>query len=373
MKGQTIKRVFLFACLVWLVSSLTLPACAMDLSSAVSKQEEAAGIPELEREAERLGSKVKYGESLETGVSKLLQESVGIAKMAGKAALKSGITILIVVLFCGVVELVYQMSGSGKRSFIHLAGTLSIAMVAIADINVMLGMGRNFIKSMTAFSNILFPVTATISAATGAVTGAAVRQMASVLFSNLLINLIQKILIPMFYGYIAASVAHAALGNEGLKKVGGVLKWMTTTLLTIVMLTFVGYLTVSGVVAGSADAITVKAAKFTISSSIPVVGGILSDAAETILVSAGVLRGTVGVFGMLTVFGMCLTPLLRMAASYLMYKLVGAISSTVSAGSPLGSFVEQIGTAFGLMMGMTGACCLLLLVSLVSSITAVSV
>lgn len=373
MKGRKMRRIFLLAVLLWALSSLISPASALELSSVITEQEEAAGIPELKREAEHLGSNIEYGESLEKGLSKLLRNGVEVSGPAIKSALKSGVIILVIVLFCGVVELVYQISGSEKRSFIHLAGVLSIAMVSISDMNSMVGLGRNFVEMMTSFSNILLPVTATISAATGAVTGAAVRQLASMLFSNLLINLIQKALIPMLYGYIAVSVAYAALGNEGLKKVGELLKWITTTLLTIVMLSFVGYLTVSGVVAGNADAITIKATKFTISSAIPVVGGILSDAAETILVSAGILRGSVGVFGMLTIFGMCLTPLLRMAANYLMYKLAGAFSSAVSAGSSLGNFVERIGTAFGMMMGMTGSCCLLLLISLVASITAVSV
>ena len=101
------------------------------------------------------------------------------------------------------------------------------------------------------------------------------------------------------------------------------------------------------------------------------VGGILSDAAETILASAGVLKGTVGVFGTVTVLGLCLLPLMRLAVHYLMYKLVAAVSAAVGPPRICG-LVDQIGGAFGLMLGMTGACCLLLLVALVSSITAVS-
>ena len=150
------------------------------------------------------------------------------------------------------------------------------------------------------------------------------------------------------------------------------MKWMTTTLLTTVMIAFVGYLSVSKVVAGSADALTIKATKFAVSTTIPVVGGILSDAAETILASAGVLRGTVGVFGTVGILGVCLIPMLRIAAHYLVYKLVGAVSAVVGSGRVCG-LVDQIGTAFGMMMGMTGACCLLLLIAIVSSITAVSV
>ena len=101
------------------------------------------------------------------------------------------------------------------------------------------------------------------------------RQLATMLFSDILITLINRLLLPLVYTYIAACVAYAAVGNEGLKRIAGTLKWVVTSILTVVLLVFVGYLTVSGVIAGSTDAVTVKAAKFTMSSLVPVVGGIL--------------------------------------------------------------------------------------------------
>ena len=88
-------------------------------------------------------------------------------------------------------------------------------------------------------------------------------------------------------------------------KLAALLKGTIVFLLTAGLLAFVGYLTASGAIAGSADAAAVKAAKMTISRAIPVVGGILSDAAETVLAGAGVLRGTVGVVGMLVVLAIC--------------------------------------------------------------------
>ena len=134
------------------------------------------------------------------------------------------------------------------------------------------------------------------------------------------------------------------------------------------MTAFVGYLTASGVVAGAADAAAVKAARLAISGAIPVVGGILSDAAETVLASAGVLRGTVGVFGMVTVLGVCLLPLLQLAVHYLAYKLVAALSCAFGGG-PVCTLVDRLSSAFGLVLGMTGACCLLLLIALVSCVS----
>ena len=167
---------------------------------------------------------------------------------------------------------------------------------------------------------------------------------------------------------MAACTAYAALGNEGLKRVGELLKWAVTSILTAVVLAFVGYLTVSGVIAGSADAVTLKAAKMTISGMVPVVGGILSDAAETVLAGAGILRGAVGVFGMLGVLAICVAPFLQLGVHYLVYKLTAALSATV-AGGRMAGLIDAIGGAFGLVLGMTGASALLLLVSMVSAIT----
>ena len=46
-------------------------------------------------------------------------------------------------------------------------------------------------------------------------------------------------------------------------------------------------------------------ARSAIGTAIPVVGGIISDAADTILAGAGVLRQSVGVVGTLTVLAIC--------------------------------------------------------------------
>ena len=114
----------------------------------------------------------------------------------------------------------------------------------------------------------------------------------------------------------------------------------------------------------------VKTAKLAISRAIPVVGGILADASETVLAGAGVLRGTVGAVGMLTVLAICLTPFLHLGLHYLLYK-GAAVLCAVVLPSRLTGLIEAIGGAFGLVMGMTGAAALVLLISLASSLTAV--
>jgi len=362
--------------IVWLVVPLMflgifVPVKAASLEDAQRLQEESLELDKLERAASEVGGKAIYGETLDDGLAALMKTGSEAAGGVLKEALRSGVLLMVIAVFCALAETIYTTVGKDKIPVIPLIGTLGVAAVSVADVKVMLGLGGGAIEGITEFSNVLLPTVAAVTAATGAVTGAAVRQMAAVLFSDLLVNLINGLLVPMLYGYLAISIAHAAVGNDGLKQLCGFLKWTVTMMLTAAMTLFVGYLSVSGVIAGSADAATVKATKFAISGAIPVVGGILSDAAETILASAGVLRGTVGVFGVITVLSLCLLPLMRIAVHYLMYKLVAVVSATVGP-TCISSLVDRIGGAFGLMLGMTGACSLLVLIALVSSITAVS-
>lgn len=350
---------------------LVLPASALSTEDVMTQQEKAAGVDELERSARQSGGTVDYGTGLDKGLGELLD--TGTEELTGivRRAVRSGVLLLIVLMLCSMTETVQDTMGKSKASVVPLAGSLAVTAVAVSDVNSLLGLGRGAIENMSSFANVLLPTVAAVTAATGAITGAAARQMAAVLFCDLLVNLISKLLIPLLYGFIAISVAQTALGSDGLERLAKLLKWTVTTVLTVVMLAFVSYLTLSGVVAGSADAATIKAAKFAISGAIPVVGGILSDAAETILASAGILKGTVGVFGALTILGICLVPLLQISVHYLLYKLVSALSATMGAGRVC-ALVDRIGSAFGLLLGMVGACCLLLLIALVSSVSVVT-
>ena len=98
---------------------------------------------------------------------------------------------------------------------------------------------------------------------------------------------------------------------------------------------------------------------------------IVEGYSESVLAGAGALRGTVGAVGLVTVLAICLTPFLRLAVQYFVFKTTGAISACV-AQPRLSQLIDAIGGAFGLVLGMTGAGALILLVSLVSAITAVT-
>ena len=130
------------------------------------------------------------------------------------------------------------------------------------------------------------------------------------------------------------------------------------------MYIFTGYITITGVVSGSADQAALKAAKLTISGAVPVVGGILSDASEAVLVSAGVVKNAVGVYGLLAIAAIAMGPFLRIGVQYLLLKMTAAVCG-VFGNKRTTELVGDFASAMGLLLAMTGAVCLILLISMV--------
>jgi len=197
------------------------------------------------------------------------------------------------------------------------------------------------------------------------VTSAAVKYAGTMLFFNLLLTITTRVIMPLIYAYIAASIGSAAMGGEGLKSAANLLKWVAGVLITTIMIAFVGYLTVTGVVAGSADVVTTRVAKTTISTVLPVVGGIVADAAETVLAGAMLVRNGMGVAGLLVVLAICLIPILQLGAHYLMLKAAAGLSGAVT-DARVGGLIDNLGTAFGMVMGLTGAGAMMMFFSILS-------
>ena len=308
---------------------------------------------------------------LMSGLRSLLEDGLAKAKAHLFSGVRAAALLMAGTVLLGVVE---SAAPAGKETlgrYVTAAGALWITASAAGDLNALIGLGRETVENMALLSKTLLPVLAAAEAAGGGVTAASVRQTAAVFFASLLLTAIQEVLLPTVYLYIGVSAAGAVLEGDAMDRIGELLKkavgWVLGGLLTL----YTGYLTVSGAVAGAADAQAVKLAKSAVSAAVPVVGGILSDAAETVLAGAGVLKGTVGAFGTLAVFGGCLLPFLRLGCQYLLYQAVSLVSAAAGP-KKLTDLIARLGDAFGLVLAMTGASALLLLISLVSSLTAVS-
>ena len=305
------------------------------------------------------------------GLRHLWDEARQYAADALRSKASGAALLLSVVLLCGVAEGFYAAADQPSvPQFIPVAGALAITLLAAGDLKQMMGLGVETMEELDVFAKALLPTLSAAVAASGGIATASAKQIATVFFTNLLLTVIRRLLLPLLYCCIAAAAADAMVPGHSLKKLGTGISKAVTWALTASMVVFTGFLTLTGAATGAADAMMIQMTRSAIATAVPVVGSIISEATGTVLAGAGMLKSAVGIFGMLAVLAICLTPFLEMAAQYLLYKLTAFLAGIVTEG-PLAGLINALGTAFGLMLGMTGSCALLLLISITSSVSAV--
>lgn len=343
--------------------ALTLPVRAAEVPTEL---EEA-----LPREASHLFSDVfDRGGSFTEGLCAIWSHLRKEAHALLRRQPRDAAAILLIVVLCGLLNGFRAAVGTESR-FLTMAGGLSITALTAGSLDSMIGAGITAMEQMSTFSKALLPTLAAISAVSGGAAGATVRQVATVFFSELLLEAVHGVLMPGAYLYVGTMAAGHCLGDRRLTAVAELLKAVCVKLLTGALLAFTLYLTVSGVFAGTVDSARVRIAKTAISGVVPVVGGIIAEASEAVLAGAGLLRGTVGAFGALGVLALCAHPFLRLGIQYLFYKAAAFLAAAVG-DTELCGLIDGLGGAFGLILGMVGSCALVLLVSILAASAAVS-
>lgn len=275
--------------------------------------------------------------------------------------LKEAMSVCVSVIAAAMImSLIRNIPGSSSRT-VNLTGTVVVCMVLLAPANTMINLSADAVREVTEYGKLLLPVMTAALAAQGGISASSALYAGTAFFGNLLSSLITKLLIPAVYLFLALAAARSAVGDDLLKKLADQMKGCMTWILKTLLYLYTGFITITGVISGTTDAAALKAAKLTISGAVPVVGGILSDASEALLVSAGTLKNAAGLYGMFAILAIWIGPFVQIGVQYLLLKGTGIICG-VFAGKEITDLIGDFSSSMGLLLAMTGTVCLTILI-----------
>ena len=209
-----------------------------------------------------------------------LMELLRDALLSLRPDLKEGMGVCLGVIALVMMVSMLQSFPGSRIHVLELSGAVAVGILLLDSSNSMIHMARQVITEMNEYGKLLLPVMATALAAQGGVSSSAALYAGTMLFNSLLTGLIIRWLIPMLYLFLALALSLAATGEALLANLVESIKRIMTWILRTILYIFTGYMGITGVISGTTDAAALKAAKLTISSVVPVVGGILSDASD---------------------------------------------------------------------------------------------
>lgn len=259
--------------------------------------------------------------------------------------------VVAISLLCGFLNSLKSDNGKGVQDIIHfvaLAAVVTVVMVHAGQLAFEVGASLQSIKKQM---DIIFPILLTLMAATGGTVSVGVYQPAVVMLSSGVMQVFTFVVMPLFFINLVFSVVGNLSPNIKLDKFvsffTSAFKWIVGIVFTV----FLAFLTIQGITAGAHDGVSVRAAKLTISSYVPFLGGYISQGFDLILASSILIKNAVGVAGLYLLLGVVLAPVIKIAVFILGLKLAAAITQPIG-DARISNFLTSITKTFGMLVAV---------------------
>lgn len=336
-----------------------------ELREEVRKLLEALDTEELEAYLETLpqyeaGSIKEALESIVTGdfsldYASLWQSVLALVWEEGKVILPAFAVIIAVALLSGILNSVRGSFLRGSMAeIIHFAAYLCVGAALLSVLISVLQAGFSAIESMQRQMEIIYPILLTLMAASGGAVSAGIYRPAVAFLSSAVCEMFSAVVLPTSVAVIVLTFIGCLSDEVKTTKLGDFFKSLNKWLIGLTLGLLGIFLTVQGISAAQYDGLSLRAAKYLVSGSVPIVGGFLSGGLDLVLAGSALIKNAVGSFAVFLLFGVILRPVLLFAAFQIFLRLSAAAAEPV--GGKISAFLSRLASDCGFFIA--GLCCI---------------
>ena len=303
----------------------------------------------LSDEASRALSELGVTSADADALSALSFENVmaALSKMAGSgmtAPLKGLITMTAVLLLCSMLT-AYQNSLTESSETVQTVAVLCLSGAVAVPAVGFIGTAGDVIAQCANLFLAYIPIMAVMLAASGKAVSSASYQALTVAAGQGVMRVSSDMILPLLHIFLGIAVSSGIAPQVGLGGFLSLITKLTKWLLGFVMAIFTAVLSLRQAASGALDSLGSKAARFALSSFVPVVGGALSEAYKTVQGSLHVLRSGLGIFVILAL-AFTFLPVLLQGLGWSLCLFVGKALAEALGVSHCAKLLEALGTVF---------------------------
>lgn len=296
------------------------------------QQLEGAGIDALipNFQADQILRQLTAGQ-LDLSISGILNSGLHLLLGEVYRSLKILALVLALSVLCSYLTNLRSSFGKdGVEQIAFFACYILIAGIATAAFYDIAGCAKTAIDNIALFMRLIVPLMLTALVTGGAVISASVFEPVLLTVIEIAVTVIINVFLPLVMVGTAMNIVNSLSDRFKSEKLAKLLNQTVKWGLSCLLIIFVGVVGFQSIAAGGADGLSVKLTKFATSNLIPVVGGILAESVETVMNCSVVIKNSVGLLGILVVALIAVTPLLKIAATLLIFRITAAIAEPVS-------------------------------------------
>lgn len=249
---------------------------------------------------------------------KLFQELLHQTSLMGK--------LLFLAVLCTVLQnLQSSFARSQVAALAYGVAFVFLTVIAFTAFYQVLQVALQAVDAMVTFMEALLPLLLSLLAGAGAVATAGLFSPFMLMVVTGVGVLVKHCVLPLLLVGAALECVNYLTEQYKLRALADLFKQWSMLLLAFMMLLFFGLVAVQGIAGSVSDGLALRTAKFATANFVPVVGKVFSDAVELVMGASLLLKNAVGIFGVLAVGSLCLTPILKLFSLTAVIKLTGAL------------------------------------------------
>jgi len=221
----------------------------------------------------------------------------------------------------------------GSRSISQISIVIcSIVIVGIStnSFRISYQLALDTVTSMTWTMEILMPVLIGILLATGSITSGTVLSPMIIGTVTGFSIIIKNFILPSFFLSAVLGLLNCLTEKNYVNKLAKLIRSAATFVTGFLLTVLSGVITLQGLLTETSDGLLINAAKYSLNSFIPIVGGFTSDTAELFLRCMGSIKSVIGIFGLAVLLLMMAVPLIKIILVGFVYKLTSAVIEPVT-------------------------------------------
>lgn len=342
------------------------------MDQTYSEQLEISGAKELEdalpsetrEQIENWGLSLDNPESMSNpDAATVFSHLLTLAATAVSTPLTAGATTLVVVLVCGVFGVLKREGASHFDSLMEYFGVLCVCSISLIPLMDSVRSMGEAVSVCGGFMLVFVPIYAGIMLAGGGAAAAAGSQTLVFGAAQLIGRAADTALVPAAGGLMSLSAVSSLFTEVRLEGFIRALQRAVNWLLGISMTLFSALLTLGGAVSSATDSVAMRTTKFMTASFVPVVGGAVSEALSSVLTCVGVLRATVGAYGVIAM-AVTLLPALVQLLMWKLMLLLTAAAADVFGVDGVSRLLTGVGSVVGILIAVVVSVMVVFLVSI---------
>lgn len=233
------------------------------------------------------------------------------------------ILLMLVFLFLQAIQNAFAESTVSKLAYFVIY--IVLIFIVLNSLHLVLTYAKETMEMMNGFMLALIPLLLTLLVTSGQVITVSFLHPLILFMIHVSGLLMTKFVFPLLY--LSALLIIVSQLDERFQatQLAQLLKTIAIAVISVFFTIFLGILSLQGAATTVQDGVILKTTKFLSSNTIPVIGRTLTEATDTFLFAAQILKNGVGLIGLLIILFIVVFPLVKMLVIALMYKVTAAL------------------------------------------------